>query len=106
MALIFSGLRGAPFIAIGASTLIRLIAFAVYEGLMLRYRAQTVGKIAMQMRVVSVDGSPISRRQAWTRAGVRSLLAILVIVDYIPAFFSTERVTLHDMAAGTRVVQL
>jgi uncharacterized RDD family membrane protein YckC len=105
-AIIFSKIPGAAFIAMGASLLIRLTAFTVYEGLMLQYRAQTVGKMAMQMRVVGADGSPISRRQAWTRATVRSLLAILSIIDYIPAFFTTERVTLHDMAAGTRVVSL
>jgi len=31
---------------------------------------------------------------------------MLVIVDYIPAFFTQEKTTLHDMIAKTRVVRV
>jgi uncharacterized RDD family membrane protein YckC len=36
---------------------------------------------------------------------MRTILGCLWIVDYIPAFFTNERTTLHDMVAGTRVVE-
>ena len=83
-----------------------MIINIVYEGLMLQYRnGQTVGKKALNVRVVRPDGSPISPGQAWGRTAMRTVLGCLWIVDYIPAFFTQEKTTLHDMIANTRVVQ-
>lgn len=84
-------------------------AFAIpllYEGLMLSLKnGQTIGKMALRVRVVRPDGSPISTGQAWGRAAMRLVLSCLWIVDYIPAFFTDERTTLHDLVVGTRVVE-
>ena len=66
---------------------------------------QTVGKMALRLRVVRPDGSRISNGQAWGRAVMRLVLGCLFIVDYIPYFFTDEKTTLHDMVAGTRVVE-
>ena len=78
----------------------------LYEGLMLAYKnGQTVGKMALNLRVVRPDGSNITRGQAWGRAGIRVVLSCLWIVDYIPVFFTDEKTTLHDMIAGTRVIE-
>lgn len=82
-------------------------AFAslLYEGLMLQYKnGQTLGKMATKVRVVRPDGSPMSTGQVWGRVVMRTVLGCLWIVDYIPAFFTQEKTTLHDMIAGTRVV--
>ena len=77
----------------------------VYEALMLQFKnGQTLGKMALKVRVVRPDGSPISTGQAWGRAVMRTILGCLWIVDYIPAFFTPDKTTLHDMVAGTRVV--
>ena len=77
----------------------------LYEALMLQYKnGQTLGKMALKVRVVRPDGSPISTGQAWGRVVMRTVLGCLWIVDYIPAFFTPEKTTLHDMIAGTRVV--
>ena len=79
----------------------------VYEGMMLKYKdGQTLGKMAMKVRVVRPDGSSISSGQAWGRVVMRTILGCLWIVDYIPAFFTPEKTTLHDMVAGTRVVDV
>lgn len=79
----------------------------LYEGLMLQMKqGQTVGKMALKLRVVRPDGSPISSGQAWGRAAMRLVLGCLWIVDYIPAFFTDEKTTLHDLVAGTRVVEI
>jgi uncharacterized RDD family membrane protein YckC len=79
----------------------------VYEGIMLGRRGQTFGKMAMNLRVVQPDGSPITTKQAWGRAAVRSLMAsILSIFNYLPAFLTKEKTALHDMAAKTRVVSV
>jgi len=76
-----------------------------YEAIMLiKKSGQTLGKIALQVRVVRPDGSPISTGQAWGRTLLRLVLGCLVILDYIPIFFTEEKTTLHDMIAGTRVI--
>lgn len=80
------------------------IIAVIYEAMMLKSKGQTLGKMAMKIKVVRPDGSQISGGQAWGRAVARTLLGILYIVDYIPALFTKERTTLHDMAARTRVV--
>ncbi len=82
-----------------------IVVVFVYEGLMLSSRGQTVGKIAMKIKVVRPDGSDISTGQAWGRAAMRHILvSCLCIINYLPAFFTQERTTLHDMVATTRVV--
>lgn len=90
--------------------LIYIPAFSLpvlYEGLMLSLKdGQTVGKLAVKIRVVRADGSPITTGQAWGRAAMRVVLGCLWIVDYIPAFFTDEKTTLHDLVAGTRVVEV
>jgi len=84
--------------------LIPAVIALAYEALLLARNGQTLGKMALKVRVVRPDGSPISGGQAWGRAVSRALLGFLYIVDYIPAFFTKEKTTLHDMIARTRVV--
>jgi uncharacterized RDD family membrane protein YckC len=78
----------------------------LYEAFMLSLKnGQTVGKMALRLRVIRPDGSPVTTGQAWGRAFMRLILGCLFIVDYIPNFFTDEKTTLHDMVAGTRVVE-
>jgi uncharacterized RDD family membrane protein YckC len=78
-----------------------------YEAVMMQVtRGQTLGKKAVNIRVVRVDGSPISGGQAWGRSMLRLVLGCLWIVDYIPALFTKERTTVHDMVARTRVIEV
>jgi uncharacterized RDD family membrane protein YckC len=80
----------------------------LYEGMMLTAkRGQTLGKMALHLRVVRPDGSDITSGQAWGRAAIRLGFGItcLAIVDYLAYFFTNERTTLHDMVAGTRVIE-
>ena len=94
-----------PLIAAGFAIIISFSAQIIYEALMLLKRnGQTIGKQALQIRVVRVDGSPLSPREAWLRPVVRVFTAALCFADYFPAFFTTEKTAIHDMAAGTRVV--
>lgn len=78
----------------------------LYEASLLSLKnGQTVGKMALRLRVIRPDGSRITTGQAWGRAVMRLILGCLVVVDYIPYFFTDEKTTLHDMVAGTRVVE-
>lgn len=95
------------------SILLNLASFGValvhflYEGLMLSMKnGQTVGKSAMRVRVVRADGSPISQGQAWGRSAMKLVFNNCICgIHYLPAFFTPERTTIHDMVAGTRVVE-
>jgi|SRR6185369_14249743 len=90
---------------IGVVTLLSIAAAVAYEALMLLKRnGQTIGKLAMQIRVVRADGAPLSKREAWLRPVVRIFTGLLCFADYFPAFFTAEKTAIHDMAAGTRVI--
>lgn len=78
----------------------------VYEGAMLQSRGQTLGKMALGVKVVAPDGGALTPGQAWLRPLVKSLLGFCWLVDYIPAFFRKDKCTVHDMAARTRVIRL
>jgi len=87
------------------AALLAIVLWIVYEALMLASRGQTLGKMAMKIKVVRADGTKLSSGQAWGRAFMRQVLAsCLSIFDYIPAFFTNERTCLHDLVANTRVV--
>lgn len=80
--------------------------YILYEGLMLASGGQTVGKKAMNLKVVTAEGNDIARSQAWTRAVSRQLLGLvpcLGLVDYLVAF-GQEKTCVHDIMAKTRVV--
>ncbi|HYS55517.1 MAG TPA: RDD family protein [Thermoanaerobaculia bacterium] len=95
---------GKPPAALNLWFIIPSIIAVIYEALMLKSRGQTLGKMAMKVKVVSPDGTDVTGGQAWGRAVGRALLGFLYIVDYIPALFTKEKTTLHDMMARTRVV--
>ncbi len=97
--------RPESFIAIQLLSLSFIFIMAVYEGLMLGARGQTVGKIAMGIKVVRTDGGDLTKGQAWGRAAMRQVLvSCLCIINYLPAFFTPDKTALHDLVAGTRVV--
>ena len=78
----------------------------LYEALMIQNYGQTLGKMAMKIKVVNPEGNPITTGQAWGRGGLKVLfgqLGILGIINYLFAF-GKGRTTLHDRAAKTRVV--
>ena len=77
-----------------------------YEAIMLQTKSQTVGKMALRIKVVRPDGSRITAGQAWGRAVMRLILGCLFVIDYIPMLFTDEKTTLHDMVVGTRVVDV
>lgn len=105
--MVITGFSGAkepsPWILLGYIP--ALLVPICYEALMLQTRSQTVGKMALKLKVVRPDGSRISAGQAWARAVMRLILGCLIIGDYIPFFFTDQKTTLHDMVAGTVVIE-
>jgi uncharacterized RDD family membrane protein YckC len=72
-------------------------------------RGKTLGKMALGLRVVSDDGSPIRFRQALIRALTATFVEIwnpaLCFVGLITAMVSAKGKRLGDMVAGTFVIQ-
>jgi uncharacterized RDD family membrane protein YckC len=102
------------------AAVINALAYFLYEGLMLFYQnGQTIGKKLMSIRVVSVDGQPLTMNKTFTRSGVKavlsvlssikppvtSILGILSLLDYLWPFWDANKQTWHDKAAGTYVVK-
>ncbi|MBO0651610.1 RDD family protein [Streptomyces triculaminicus] len=96
----------------GLSILISLVYF-LYEGLMLTTRGQTLGKMAMQIRVAMLDNGAIPEgRPGWTRAAVYSLPEIVPCCGFVFWLLNVLWCTwdepyhqcIHDKAAKTVVV--
>jgi uncharacterized RDD family membrane protein YckC len=94
-------------VAIFSGVAIIFIGLIVYEGLMLSRRGQTLGKMALKIKVVRPDGSPITAGQAWGRAVLRGIMVhVLALLNYVPALATKEKTCIHDLVAGTRVVNV
>jgi uncharacterized RDD family membrane protein YckC len=81
------------------SSLLSLAVFVAYDGLLVAARGQTLGKMALKIKVVSETGADVTNGQAWGRAAGK-LIPFAVFV----ALFNDERKGIHDMLAHTRVV--
>ena len=76
-------------------------------------RGQTIGKMALKIRIVKKDGSPISAKDIIVRRLLPVQIAvlvpiigiILVIVDAL-LIFRNKYNTLHDDIADTKVIQV
>jgi uncharacterized RDD family membrane protein YckC len=67
---------------------------------------QTLGKMALQIKVVSMDGGPLSFGQAAGRYFASILSAIILCIGFIMAGIRSDKRALHDLLAGTRVERL
>lgn len=133
--LVLAAIAAVIFLALGAAgvsvdsgrgwAIIGFLAFAVvvvvvasllYQPLwMARTNGQTIGKQALGLRVVRVDGQPMTFGYAFLReALVKNLLVGLVssatfglayLVDLLWPLWDEERRALHDMVVRTRVVR-
>ncbi len=88
-------------------SLLLMASSVVYQGWMLAVRGQTLGKMALGIKVVRPNGGDIRAGQAWVR--VLSTLALAEIflgpIDDL-LIFSRRHRTLHDRLAGTVVVNV
>jgi len=91
------------FAAIGLA----YVGLIVYEGFMLGARGQTLGKMALKIKVVRPDGTAITTGQAWGRAVLRGVMIhVLSLLNYIPALATKEKTCIHDLVANTRVISI
>jgi len=67
---------------------------------------QTLGKMAMQIRVVTVAGGPLSLGQAALRQVGSWISALAAGIGYVMAGLRSDKRALHDLIADTRVEYL
>ncbi len=77
--------------------------FFIQEGL---WQGQTIGKKALNLRVISVDGTPITLLSAFYRTILRpgDFLPMFYMVGFITIFTNEKSQRLGDIAAGTMVI--
>lgn len=78
----------------------------LYSALQESGRTQaTVGKRAMGIMVVNLDGDPINFGQATGRHFGKMVSALILYIGFFMALFTERKQTLHDMMAGCLVVK-
>jgi len=98
-----------PGIFFAALSGIGFLVFAVYQLSMLLREGQTLGKKAMNIRIVNyADGQiPSAGRLLMMRYFVNSLLGNIPLYTFLDVLFifGSERRCIHDYLAGTKVVE-
>ncbi len=69
-------------------------------------RGQSLGMMAVRIEVTDRDGEPLSAVRALLRTLVWPLSMFPLALGAAPVFFDEERRALHDMLAGTVVLEL
>jgi uncharacterized RDD family membrane protein YckC len=89
----------------GAGALSFLIGLGYYWYFWTRNNGQSPGKMAMNIRVVKVDGTPINDMDAFLRYIGYSLNSIIFCLGWIWALFDENHQGWHDKIAKTYVVK-
>lgn len=87
---------------------LNLVSFAIniaYITYFLGRFGATPGKMALGLKVVRPDGSPLTYGRACGRGFSEILSGIILMIGYIMAAFDEEKRALHDRIADTRVVK-
>jgi uncharacterized RDD family membrane protein YckC len=100
------GSTGAGMAVKGVANLFGTLLGAAYGIIFHWLWGQTLGKMALQIKVVSMDGGPLTFGQATGRYFATFLSAIILCIGFIMAGIRSDKRALHDLLAGTRVVRL
>lgn len=100
------GEPGAGEIILLLFTIVFSIGFPVaYETYFVGKYGATLGKMAVGIKVVMSDGSPVSNGRAFGRVWAYFLSALVLYIGFIMAAFDEEKRSLHDRICDTRVVR-
>jgi len=109
VALIFSWpLRftgASPKLVVGTAGVLYIAAFFTYMILMTGHFGQTLGKMALRLKVVRQDMTPVDYKVAAAREFSMILSAIICYVGFFMAGFDSKKRALHDMIAKTYVLR-
>lgn len=95
-----------------AIILVQLVLFVVQMAVGIGYAVffvgrfgATPGKMALSLKIVRPDGSPVTYGRALGRAFAEYLSSLIFAIGYIMAAFDEEKRTLHDRICDTRVIR-
>jgi uncharacterized RDD family membrane protein YckC len=88
----------------GLSAIIGIALGVAYEVYFLSSHGATPGKMALGLRVIRVDGGPISPMLALGRHFAMWISTLVLMIGYIMAGFDPEKRALHDRICETRVI--
>jgi len=97
-----------PFVIIIILALFYLFMLSIpaaYNTFFIGKYQSTPGKMALSLKVVRPDGSPITYWRAFGRHFAEILSGLILMIGYIMAAFDDEKRALHDMICDTRVVK-
>ena len=92
-------------LSVSASTLLNLMAYVLYHGVLLGLTGTTVGKRLMGIVVRNADGRPVGVPRAIVRSIGVFLTTILGSIGFIFVLFNPRRRALHDLLAGSYPVE-
>ena len=78
---------------------------AAYYGLMVSKYGATLGKMAVGLKVINEDRSPVSLGRAIGRFFAELLSGMTCYIGYIMIAFDSEKRSLHDHICSTRVIK-
>lgn len=85
---------------------LNIITYWLYHALFESSEAQaTIGKRAMSLKVVNLEGERISFLRATGRYFASWLSSFILLIGYLMQPFTKRKQTLHDLMAGTLVVK-
>jgi uncharacterized RDD family membrane protein YckC len=87
-------------------TAINFLVGVTYQAWFLHWRGQTLGKMALGIKVVTPEGGPLSWGKAITRPLAEILSGCLCLIGYLMVIWDGEKRALHDQLVGTRVVKV
>jgi uncharacterized RDD family membrane protein YckC len=96
---------GSALSKVGLAWLISVTVGCSYETYFIGKMAATPGKMAMGLKVVRADGSPVDYARAAGRYFSKVLSAIILFIGYIMAGVDSQKRALHDMICDTRVIR-
>lgn len=98
-------LMGPMMAAFGGVTLLAIAAQWLYFALMESSAKQaTVGKMALGIKVTDMNGDRLTFLRATGRHFSKIISGMILMIGYIMAAFTEKRQALHDMIAGTLVL--
>jgi uncharacterized RDD family membrane protein YckC len=78
----------------------------LYEALLIAlWHGQTIGKLAMGIRVVTADGTPVPVGMAFARAAMKLVSGAALGLGYLWMLWDPNKQTWHDKVAKTYVVK-
>jgi uncharacterized RDD family membrane protein YckC len=96
---------GAAMSGIAVIWLLSVAIQCAYETFFIGKMGATPGKMALGLKVVRADGTPVDYARAAGRYFAKILSTIILFIGYIMAGFDAQKRALHDMICDTRVIK-